>query len=96
MRQVHLTDLLNLVDHMRSFSSAERKREISRIFDKAHAADKYRKHFGKAHQLWGDGSLNMLFDLSRNHNLKAHACLEDILILKDVFEVFSERNINFK
>jgi hypothetical protein len=96
MRQVHLSDLLNLVDHMRSFTKADRKSEISKIFDQAHAADKYRKRFGKAHQLWGDGSLNMLFYVSRNHILKTHDCLDDISILKDVFEAFCDRNVNFK
>lgn len=36
---------------------AERRTSLERLFTLAHAADIYRKRTGRAHRLWGNGTL---------------------------------------
>ncbi len=38
---------------------------MRRALTKAHAADQYRKHFGRIHPIWGNGSLAAVFECAK-------------------------------
>lgn len=57
MRAVTSGDLRLLARHLAGLRRTERPDVALRLLERAHVADRYRKRTGKAHRLWGDGSL---------------------------------------
>ncbi|MFT5630208.1 MAG: hypothetical protein ACI9HB_001377 [Gammaproteobacteria bacterium] len=57
MRRAHLTDL-NIATRVLLAAPAEDHQDIAqKLIRNAHTADKYRKKTGRAHPIWGAGSL---------------------------------------
>ncbi len=57
MRAVLHQDVVTLARVMLGVDQSQRMVFCDKIFDKAHAADKYRKRFGRYHVQYGAGSL---------------------------------------
>jgi hypothetical protein len=57
MRAILHADIVALGRVLLCVEADERKWLCARVFEQAHAADKYRKKLGKAHVQWGTGSL---------------------------------------
>lgn len=57
MRSVVHADLVAAARVLLARPEIDRLRTMTQLIDEAHAADAYRKRFGRAHMLWGDGSL---------------------------------------
>lgn len=57
MRAVTHGDVIAAARVIRTVPRAVRSGTVMAMLDKAHAADRFRKRFGRAHPLWGNGSL---------------------------------------
>lgn len=57
MRQVTHGDVIAVARAVVDLPPACRISEIVRVLECAHAADLYRKHKGRSHPFWGNGSL---------------------------------------
>ncbi len=57
MRQILHGDVVAAARVLRAVPEAARPGLIARLLDEAHWADLYRKRTGRAHPVWGDGSL---------------------------------------
>lgn len=57
MRAVLYLDIVTLGRCLLAVEAVKRATLCDKVFDMAHAADKYRKRFGRFHKLWGAGSL---------------------------------------
>jgi hypothetical protein len=57
MRAVLHGDVVTLARVLLGVKKARRSQLCSLVFDQAHAADKYRKRFGRYHKSYGSGSL---------------------------------------
>lgn len=57
MRAVTSGDIRMLARHLTGVRRRDRPDVALRLLERAHVADRYRKRTGKAHELWGDGSL---------------------------------------
>lgn len=66
MRAIMHLDVVSLGRCLLAVEAAKRVRLCDLVFDRAHAADKYRKRFGKYHHNLGTGSLaSACWDLPR-------------------------------
>lgn len=57
MRAIGHGDVVSTACAVLGLPSRARRRAVLRLLDQAHAADAYRKRFGRAHPIWGNGSL---------------------------------------
>jgi len=57
MRAVLHVDIVTLGRCLLAVDADKRVPLCNRVFDQAHAGDKYRKRFGKHHRCYGSGSL---------------------------------------
>lgn len=57
MRPVMHGDLTALARHLMALPAPERPTTCAQFIAQADAADRYRKRFGRAHPLWGNGTL---------------------------------------
>ncbi len=57
MRPLHHGDLVSAACLIYSYPVAQRAARLDSLFDLAHAADLYRKRFGRGHRTWGNGSV---------------------------------------
>ena len=85
MRAVVHCDLVAAARYLLPLPELARRSACRRLISSTHAADRYRRRTGRAHQLWGDGSLN---SAARKHPLAQEpglwcsdycACLEMVL-----------------
>lgn len=58
MRALHLSDLNIAVRTLLAVPAQERAATIQELLSTAHMADKYRKHTGRAHAKYGNGTLS--------------------------------------
>jgi hypothetical protein len=57
MRSFAPSDLSTAARMLLALPEAARQRAMTRLIGEAEAADRYRKRLGRAHPLWGNGSL---------------------------------------
>ena len=57
MRPVMHGDLTSAARHLLALPASARQGICARLIAQADAADRYRKRFGRAHPLWGNGTL---------------------------------------
>jgi hypothetical protein len=57
-----------LLDLTGGLSVCSLRENVFAVLEKVHAADKYRKRFGRAHKFWGDGSISLFVALQRVDN----------------------------
>jgi hypothetical protein len=57
MRPVMHGDLTALARHLMTMPTAQRPAGCAQLIAEADAADRYRKRFGRAHPLWGNGTV---------------------------------------
>jgi len=57
MRPVMHGDLTGLARHLLTLPPDQRPAACAQALDQADAADRYRKRLGRAHPLWGNGTL---------------------------------------
>lgn len=57
MRTITHGDVTAAARAVRPLPPAARRRAVRSLLEKADAADRFRKRFGRAHPLWGNGSL---------------------------------------
>ena len=57
MRTITHGDVTAAARAVRPLPPAVRRRAVRSLLEKADAADRFRKRFGRAHPLWGNGSL---------------------------------------
>ncbi|WP_347313120.1 hypothetical protein [Defluviimonas sp. SAOS-178_SWC] len=57
MRTITHGDVTTVARAVRGLPPDEQRRVILKLLDRAHAADLFRKKFGRAHPFWGNGSL---------------------------------------
>lgn len=57
MRAITSGDLHLLTRYLAGVRPADRATAARRVIEQAHLADRYRKRLGRAHRVWGDGSL---------------------------------------
>lgn len=57
MRAVTHGDVVAAARAIRAMPRVARLGAVMGMIEKAHAADRFRKRFGRAHPLWGNGSL---------------------------------------
>ncbi len=94
MRAITSGDIGMLARHLARFRPEERQAVALRLLDRAHAADRFRRRMGRAHRLWGDGSLAAALPpaeiararpviMDRQHLEAMHDALRAILCWKD-------------
>jgi hypothetical protein len=74
MRALAPSDLSTAARALMRFPEVARATACKRMLEQADAADRYRKRFGAAHSLWGNGTLEAI---ARLHPLAAPAALRD-------------------
>ncbi len=57
MRTITHGDVTAAARAVRGLPPAARRRAVRSLLEKADAADRFRKRFGRAHPFWGNGSL---------------------------------------
>lgn len=60
MRPVHHGDVMAVASALLAVAPHKRRRYLRELFTQADAADAYRRRVGRAHPLWGNGSLMSL------------------------------------
>ncbi len=74
MRPLAPSDLSVAARALMVFALSERRAAIARLIWQADAADRYRKHIGKSHPIWGNGTLEAA---ARGHSLAEAKQLSD-------------------
>jgi len=74
MRRLCHADLSAAARTLLGRTGAEREGLMVRLIDEAEAADRYARRFGRAHPLWGNGTLE---GAAHGHGLAAPAPLSD-------------------
>jgi hypothetical protein len=85
MRTVTHGDVVAAAGVARGIAGDERRTFVLRLLERAHAADKYRKRTGRAHPLWGDGTLMAVARKSRI--AQAEPFLSDVEYLETIATV---------